>query len=395
MKITDLKVWVTVPEKSSIDGKPTGRSYVFLRIDTDEGISGFGEATSSGGGGSIVVGNMIEFLKTSTVERDFRETLIGENPEHVDLVWHKLYRRFTGGGGFGGFVTTMLSGIDIALWDIKGKAAGKPVYEILGGGPLRDEIELYTHVAPGDPIKAANQAKSLVDQGFKALKTDPFMPEMRQHHRKYMQGSISPEGAALATDTISAMREKVGDDTDILIDCHGNFDVPTAIAMARRLEPLNIAWFEEPVQPNSNEALRHVKESIGVPICVGERLYTRWDFVPILKNRLAEFLMPDILWTGGISEFYKISNLAESFYVPVSPHDASGPINIMAGAHTMMAVPNFYKLEFNHAQLDVHNALIDRPLEIVSGKLRVPKTPGLGIELDVEFIEAHLDEDWN
>ena len=171
--------------------------------------------------------------------------------------------------------------------------------------------------------------------------------------------------------------------------------MPTAIAMARRLEPFNIAWFEEPVQPNSNEALKHVKESVGVPICVGERLYTRWDFVPILKNNLAEFLMPDILWTGGISEFYKISNLAESFYVPVSPHDASGPINIMAGAHTMMVVPNFYKLEFNHAQLNVHNALIDKPLEIVSGKLQVPKTPGLGVELDVEFIEAHLDEDWN
>ena len=394
MKITDLKVWVTVPERSK-DSKPAGRSYVFLRIDTDEGISGFGEATSSGGGGSIVVGNMIEFLKNSTAERDFRETLIGENPEHVDLIWHKLYRRFTGGGGFGGFVTTMLSGIDIALWDIKGKAAGKPVYEILGGGPLRDEIELYTHVAPGDPIAAANQAKSLSDQGFRALKTDPFMPEMRQHHRRYMQGSISPEGAALATETISAMREKVGDNVEILIDCHGNFDVPTAIAMARRLEPFNIAWFEEPVQPNSNEALKHVKESVGVPICVGEWLYTRWDFVPILKNNLAEFLMPDILWTGGISEFYKIANLAESFYVPVSPHDASGPINIMAGAHTMMVVPNFYKLEFNHAQLDVHNALIDKPLDIVSGKLQVPKTPGLGVELDVEFIEAHLDEDWN
>ena len=363
MKITDLKVWVTVPERSK-DSKPAGRSYVFLRIDTDEGISGFGEATSSGGGGSIVVGNMIEFLKNSTAERDFRETLIGENPEHVDLIWHKLYRRFTGGGGFGGFVTTMLSGIDIALWDIKGKAAGKPVYEILGGGPLRDEIELYTHVAPGDPIAAANQAKSLSDQGFRALKTDPFMPEMRQHHRRYMQGSISPEGAALATETISAMREKVGDNVEILIDCHGNFDVPTAIAMARRLEPFNIAWFEEPVQPNSNEALKHVKESVGVPICVGERLYTRWDFVPILKNNLAEFLMPDILWTGGISEFYKIANLAESFYVPVSPHDASGPINIMAGAHTMMVVPNFYKLEFNHAQLDVHNALIDKPLDL-------------------------------
>jgi|TARA_B110000263_G_C15266858_1_gene491540 galactonate dehydratase len=395
MKITDLKVWVTVPERSSVDGSPSGRSYVFLRIDTDEGISGFGEATSSGGGGSIVVGNMIKFLRNSTAERDFRETIIGENPEHTELIWHKLFRRFTGGGGFGGFVTTMLSGIDIALWDIKGKAAGKPIYEILGGGPLREEIELYTHVAPGDPIKAAAEAKMLAKQGFKALKTDPFMPEMRQHHRKYMQGSISPEGAALAIETISAIREGVGKNIDILIDCHGNFDVPTAIAMARKLEPFHIGWYEEPVQPNSNQALKHVKESVSVPICVGERLYTRWDFIPVLKDRLAEFLMPDILWTGGISEFYKIANLAESFYVPVSPHDASGPINIMAGAHTMMTVPNFYKLEFNHAQLDSHNSLIDRPLDIVDGKLKMSEKPGLGIELDVEFIEAHLDEDWN
>ena len=126
MKITDLKVWVPSPE-------PGGRSFVFLRIDTDEGISGIGEASSSGGGGSLIVGKMLEFLKSSTVEQDFRETLLGENPEHIDRIWHKLYRRFTGGGGAGGFVTTMLSGVDIALWDIKGKSCGKPIYEILGG----------------------------------------------------------------------------------------------------------------------------------------------------------------------------------------------------------------------------------------------------------------------
>ena len=233
-------------------------------------------------------------------------------------------------------MTTMLSGIDIALWDIKGKAAGKPIYEILGGGPVWDDIEMYTHVAPGDPERAAKQAREVVSNGFRALKTDPFMPEMRQHHRRYKQGTISPEGASLAVDTIAAIRQEVGPDIEILIDCHGNFDVPTAIAMARRLEPFNIGWFEEPVQPNSNEALRHVKDSVGVPLCVGERLYTRWDFVPILKDRLAEYLMPDILWTGGITEFYKIAALAESFYVPVSPHDASGPINILAGAHTCL-----------------------------------------------------------
>ncbi len=388
MKIVDLKIWVTRPNVSS-------RSYVFLRIDTDEGISGIGEATSSGGGGSIIVGNILNFLKNSTLKEDFRETLIGENPEHVDLIWHKLFRRFTGGGGFGGFVTTVMSGIDIALWDIKGKIANKPIYEILGGGPVRDQIEMYTHVQPGDPSYAANQAKELVSKGFKTIKLDPFQPEMKQHHRRYIQGMISPKAATLGQDTVAAIRESVGPEIEILIDCHGNFNVPTAIKIAKMIEPYNIGWFEEPVQPNSNEALKQVKESVNVPICVGERLYTRWDFLPILKENLAEYLMPDILWTGGISELYKISTLAETFYVPVSPHDASGPINILAGAHTMMTVPNFFKLEMNHSSLPTLNMMISEPININQGYLELPSNPGLGVELNEDYLESHLDPDWS
>tara|TARA_Y100000588_G_scaffold126121_2_gene138173 strand:- start:2564 stop:3730 length:1167 start_codon:yes stop_codon:yes gene_type:complete len=388
VKIVDLKIWVTRPNVSS-------RSYVFLRIDTDEGISGIGEATSSGGGGSIIVGNILNFLKNSTLKEDFRETLIGENPEHVDLIWHKLFRRFTGGGGFGGFVTTVMSGIDIALWDIKGKIANKPIYEILGGGPVRDQIEMYTHVQPGDPSYAANQAKELVSKGFKTIKLDPFQPEMKQHHRRYIQGMISPKAATLGQDTVAAIRESVGPEIEILIDCHGNFNVPTAIKIAKMLEPYNIGWFEEPVQPNSNEALKQVKESVNVPICVGERLYTRWDFLPILKENLAEYLMPDILWTGGISELYKISTLAETFYVPVSPHDASGPINILAGAHTMMTVPNFFKLEMNHSSLPTLNMMISEPININQGYLELPSNPGLGVELNEDYLESHLDPDWS
>ena len=388
MKIVDLKIWVTRPYVNS-------RSYVFLLIDTDEGISGIGEATSSGGGGSIIVGNILNFLKNSTVKEDFRETLIGENPEHVDLIWHKLFRRFTGGGGFGGFVTTVMSGIDIALWDIKGKIANKPIYEILGGGPVRDQIEMYTHVQPGDPSYAANQARELVSKGFKTIKLDPFQPEMKQHHRRYIQGMISPKAATLGQDTVAAIRESVGPEIEILIDCHGNFNVPTAIKIAKMLEPYNIGWFEEPVQPNSNEALKQVKESVNVPICVGERLYTRWDFLPILKENLAEYLMPDILWTGGISELYKISTLAETFYVPVSPHDASGPINILAGAHTMMTVPNFFKLEMNHSSLPTLNMMITEPININQGYLELPSRPGLGVELNEDYLESHLDPDWS
>ena len=367
---------------------------MFFRIDTDEGVSGVGEATSSGGGGSIVVGSMARFLRDSTVTDDFRESIVGQDPLYIDRIWHRLYRRFTGGGGFGGFVTTLLSGIDIALWDIKGKVEGKPIYQMFGG-PIWDDVPMYTHVAPGDPGAAARQAKELADEGFTALKTDPFMPEMRQHHRRYLKGEISAAGAALGVETIAAMREAVGPEVEILIDAHGNFNVPTAIRLARALEPYDIGWFEEPVQPNSNEALKAVRDAVDVPLCVGERLYSRWDFVPILRDRLAEYLMPDILWCGGITEMRKIANLAESFYIPVSPHDASGPINILAGAHTMMTVPNFYKLEFNHAALDVHNRLIDHPLDIRDGVLYLSERPGLGVELDEEFLNTHSDPDWS
>lgn len=387
MKITDIKIWVTRPEER-------GRSYLFLRIDTDDGISGVGEATCSGGGGSIVVGNMLRFLRDSKLQYDFRDSLIGENPEDIDRLWHKVFRRFTGGGGYGGFVTTLLSGIDIALWDIKGKALGKPIYQLFGG-PMWDSALLYTHVGPREPDAAAEHAKSLVAEGYTAIKLDPFSPEMGQYHRNYGRGSISPAGANHGIDTIAAIREAVGPDIEILIDCHGNFNVPTAINMARRLEPYNIGWFEEPVQPDSIEALRHVKESVGVPICVGERLYSRFDFVPILQDRLAEYLMPDILWAGGISEMRKIANMAEVYYIPVSPHDASGPINILAGAHVMMTVPNFYRVELVSSWLPQLNKFISHPLDIRDGVLHPSDRPGLGVELDVDYLDAHLDPDWN
>ncbi len=385
MKITDLKVWLTRPGETS-------RTFVFLRIDTDEGISGIGEATSSGGGGSIVVGSMVKLLRDTTIAHDFRDSLIGEDPAYIDRIWHKLYRRFTGGGGHGGFVTTLLSGIDIALWDIKGKVFNKPIYQLFGG-PVWDRVPLYTHVNPGDPQKAAEHARSLVAEGYVALKTDPFV-EMRQHHRRYTSGMISAAGANLGVETIAAIREAVGPDVEILIDCHGNYNVPTAINLARRLEPYNIGWFEEPVQPDSYDALRHVKEAINIPLCVGERLYTRWDFVPVLKERLAEYIMPDVLWTGGISELRKIANLAESFYVPISPHDAAGPINILAGAHTMMTVPNFYRLEFSRTSLDMYNTFIYPALDVRDGYLYLSDRPGLGVELNVEYLEAHPDPDW-
>ena len=389
MKITDLRVWLTaVP----IDGTGS-RTWVFLEIDTDEGITGVGEASSTGGGGSVVVGNMLKNLKDTKVTTDFRQALIGEDPENIDKIWHKLWRRYTGGGGWGGFVSTLVSGVDIALWDIKGKALGKPVYNLLGGA-FRDRILLYTHVKQADPDQAAEHARSLVAEGYTALKTDPFMPEMRPHHRQYTTGSISAEGAALGEAKIAAIREAVGPDIEVMIDAHGNFNVPTAIKLCKRMEPYNLTWFEEPCQPESIDALRQVRESVSIPLCVGERLYTRFGFYPVLKEGLADYLMPDIVWTGGITETRKIANLAEVFHVPVSPHDANGPINIISGAHTMMTVPNFYRLELVSTWMDNYNACIIPHLDIRDGYLHLPDKPGLGFELNKDFLEANADPDW-
>ena len=165
--------------------------------------------------------------------------------------------------------------------------------------------------------------------------------------------------------------------------------MPTAVRLATRLAEFDIGWFEEPVPPESYAALKQVRSEVPVPICVGERLFTRFDFLPVLQEGLADYLMPDVTWTGGITELRKISSLAETFYIPVSPHDASGPVNVLAGAHAMMTVPNFYRLETMRADLGAYDAFIDHPLDVRDGCLHLSERPGLGIELDVDFLRAH------
>jgi len=385
MKITDLRVYLT--------RAGTGRTWVFVEVDTDEGITGVGESTNSGGGGAIMLGHAYELIRADLSYFDFSEGLIGQDPSHINRIWHMIYRRF-GTLGSRGFATTLCSGIDMALWDIKGKALGKPVYDLLGG-PMRDSILLYSHVAPTDDIpKAVEDAKRQVALGYTALKLDPFGRFMGRKHRRYIDGKIPAEGATFGVELMAALREAVGPDIELMIDAHGNFDVPTAIDLCNRMLPYHLTWFEEPLQPESVEGLRQVRANTDIPLCTGERKYTRWDFVPILQEGLVNYIMPDICWTGGISEMVKIAVLAESYYVPISPHDASGPFNVVAGAHAMMGVPNFYRLEMTDHAVESYNAVLTEPLDIRDGCIHLPETPGLGYELDHDFIQAHPDPDW-
>ncbi len=386
MKITDLRVYLTRPKGSN-------RSWLFVEIDTDEGITGVGESTNSGGGGAIVVGRAYEMLKHDLEGQDFSEGLVGQNPSNIDSIWHRIYRRF-GTLGSRGFGTTLASGIDMALWDIKGKALGRPVWDLLGG-KMRDSVPVYSHVNSIDDIDACVlDAKRQVELGYQALKLDPFSPEMSKHHRRYVDGKISPAASEYADNLMGALREAVGPNIELMIDAHGNFDVSTATELCNRMMKHNLTWFEEPLQPESLDAHRQLRQNTDVNLCIGERKYTRWDFAPYLQEGLVNYIMPDICWTGGISEMKKIAILAETYYVPISPHDASGAFNVITGAHVLMNVPNIYRLEMSDHSLENYNSVITEPLEIRNGHLYLPKKSGLGYELDHDFIANHPDPEW-
>ena len=281
---------------------------------------------------------------------------------------------------------------DIALWDLKGQTLGRPVWDLLGGR-LRDAVPLYSHPGGTNPDEAVRNTLELLSQGFDAVKLDPFL-EMLPRFTSYVDGRISRRGIREAAELIGAVRDAAGPDVEILIDAHGNFDVPSALRAIRAMEPFDITWFEEPVPPESLDALRQIRAQTSVDLCVGERLHTRWDFVPVLASGVASYLMPDVCWTGGISELKKIATMAEAHYLPISPHNALGPVQIMAGGHVAATIPNLYRLEINSRWLDRYDAAIEPALPVRDGALHLGDAPGLGIRLDQDFLADRADNAW-
>ena len=378
MKITGVTPWL-VKADSSYWGE-----YLFIEVTTDEGVSGWGEITTT---------TKIANRALCSILKQVGAMIAGEDPSHIERLWHKLFRSFTYMGSRGA-ACECVSAIDIALWDIRGKVLDKPIYELLGG-PVRDEISLYTHP---DQSKFTSkegvvaEIRAIVDSGHAALKFDPF-PHQGDRERRdgYLDGMMSRGDERKAAELTALIRETAGPEVEVLIDAHGRFDVPTAIRLCRSLEEAgNIDWFEEPVPPESYGALKQVRDKVNAAISVGERAHTKWDFVPILENKLADYIMPDVTWTGGITELKKIATLAEAYYVPISPHDAGGPINVLAGAHVMMTVPNFYRLETAHYDLSSYNKFITEPLDNSGGALKLPKKPGLGMEMNMDFLRANI-----
>ena len=379
MKISKLVPWLV---------KTTGSGwgeYFFVEVRTDEGVTGWGEITTTTPTANRAVAGII---------RQLNDLLVGEDPARIEHLWNKVFRSFTYMGTRGA-TSHVVSGIDIALWDIRGKVLGLPIYELLGG-KVRDDILLYTHPLRrllDDDETLQQEIRAIVDSGHTALKFDPFPHEggRSANNDDYLEGGMSKAGERSAARMAARIREVAGDDIEILIDAHGRFDVPTAIRLCRSLEDAaRIDWFEEPVPVESYAALQQVRERVNTAITVGERLHTRWEFAPILEKRLADYIMPDVTWAGGISELKKISTMAEAYYIPVAPHDASGPINVMAGAQVMMTVPNFYRLETSRYDLGKYDVFLEAPLDNRGGRLKVTTAPGLGLTMNMDYMRGNV-----
>ena len=375
MKITDIKTYITMP----LENLP----WLFVEVHTDEGITGLGECSWYGNNTLIEQG--IESVKP---------WLIGQDPANIEEIWQLIYRRHLRIGGRGP-ISAVISGIDIALWDIKGKVLDVPIYQLLGG-PVRDQVPIYTHVQDarqGFTIdEMVTMARETKVSGHQAIKTDPFLSmanESGPFRGASLVEKLTPAAINYAAEWVSALRSEVGDDFEIMVDAHARFDVASAIAAARELESMRLTWFEEPVPQESYDALKEFRENSNVAISVGESLFTRYDFVPVLQDRLADVIMPDIAWTGGISELRRIASLAESYYVPFTPHDALGPIAIASTFQVCMATPNLYRQECIHDWFDTFAKIVTHPMNYRDGAFWPSSRPGIGTELIHEEVERY------
>ncbi len=360
MKITDIKSFV-------VDCFRT--NWVFVKIYTDEGITGVGEGT-------------LEYKEkafTGALEH-IKEYLIGENPLDIERHFHNIYRDAYWRGG--AVLTSALSAAETAMWDILGKHLGVPVYQLLGG-KVKDKVRIYVNgwfSGAKEPEEFAEKARQAVKRGVTALKWDPF-------GKAYLDISNAELDRTLSC--VAAVREAVGNGVDLLIEGHGRFNIPAGIKIAKELEQFKPMFFEEPVPPDSLEALKAVRDKSPVAIAAGERLYTRWDYRRFFDIMPADYIQPDISHAGGIMELKKIAAEAECRYIPFAPHNPSGPVANAATLQLAASCPNFCILEIMYSDVCWRKDVTDEALDCKDGYMTVPDRPGLGIEINEEECLKH------
>jgi galactonate dehydratase len=378
MKLKEIKTWVTVP--------PTGIGgsfWVIVKITTDNGIEGIGECYGIPVSGDIAC---------AMVEDTFERFIAGEDPHHIETLFRRVYSAgFTQRPDIS--MMGVFSGIEIAIWDILGKAHEQPVYQLLGG-QFHSRLRTYTYIYPNnrtppdgkeagdvyhDGDAAAERALEYVEMGFTAVKQDPAGPYSFQGGRE-----LSLHELSRCEYNIKRIREAVGDRADILFGTHGQMTTSSAIRLARRLEPYDPLWYEEPCPPDQMDAIGKVAKATSIPVATGERLTTKMEFHQALQAGVS-ILQPDVGRSGGIWETKKIAMIAELYNAQIAPHIYCGPIAHAAAAHVAFSSPAFLILET--IQTEFHDAILKKSLTWEQGYMLPPTEPGLGIELNESVLE--------
>ncbi len=360
MKVTGIKTFICHAFRTN---------WVFVKVMTDSGIYGVGEAT-------------LEMRELTVVEaiKELERYLVGRDPHDIEAFWHDAHRDSYWRGG--PVLLSALSGVEMALWDIKGKDLGVPVYKLLGG-KVRDKVPCYANgwfAGAKTPDEFAQKAMLAIQQGFEGLKWDPFGKE-------YM--NISPQQLNESLACIRAVKQAVGDKVHLIIEGHGRFNVPTAARIGRQLQEFDILWFEEPIPPDNKKAMSWLRQQLQVPIAGGERLYSRYDYTDYLRMECADFWQPDVSHVGGIMELRKIASMAESSYIPVCPHNPSGPIANAATLQLAACTPNFYLLETMASDVSYRNQICNEEVKFEDGHMYISDRPGLGIDINEDELQKY------
>lgn len=352
VKITRLETFLVKPR------------WIFLKIHTDVGIVGLGEPLLEG-----------RSLTIQTAIKELEPYLLGKDPRHVVHHWQAIYRHAFYRGG--PILTSALSGVDQALWDIKGKLLNVPVYELLGG-PTRDRVRVYGRASTPEDMK-----KRIIE-GFTVIKTGVA----KEFPARIVE---NPRFIQYAVDNFAALREAGGPDMDIGIDFHGAISPQTAKLLIKEMEPFQPMFIEEPCQAQNVDVMVDIARGTHLPIATGERIFTKWGFREILEKGAASILQPDLCHAGGITEGRLIAGMAEAYYAPIAPHNPMGPISLAVGLQLAASIPNFLVQE----QVSLGEGYLKNPFRLEKdGTVLIPKGPGLGIELDDDLMEDKIGHDW-
>ena len=367
MKITEIKTFLVNPTGHS-------RNWIFVKICTDEGVYGIGEAFNTG-----------KVKATEAVIHNYGRYLIGKDPRKIIHHWQAIYcsSRFP----LGTVSMGALSSVEHALWDITGKLYGQPIHRLLGGA-CRKKIKVYTHTRGNTPEELASHSKSLVKKGYSAIKFTPHPPKYEKlNHHAIVKSAYR---------RVKAVRDAVGEEVDICLDYHSaDTSVANAIMMLKILEPLRPAFLEEPILHENIDAMAEVKANTTIPIATGERLFTRYGFRELLEKRAVDIIQPDPIVCGGILETLRIASMAETYYITIAPHNPFGPVATAVCVQIAACAPNFAILEHIPDDIPPRNKIMYNYIKFRDGYLDLPTNPGLGVDLNEKVLENYPYEPWD